>query len=59
MFFNIKNYNDILNLKQNQIAEGLTIDYKRDLPSLDDKSKLSLLKDICAFANTHGGQKPC
>lgn len=57
VFFDIKNFDDILNLKQNQVSEGLTLDYKRDFPDLnDDNSKLSLLKDICAFANTHGGQ---
>ncbi len=35
--------------------ESQTIDFKRDLPSRDDRSKHEFLKDICSLANADGG----
>jgi hypothetical protein len=53
----IKEKKDIDLLIENKIQEGLTIDYKEAFPDLkDSKQKLSFLKDICSFANSHGGQ---
>jgi schlafen family protein len=36
-------------------SESQTLDFKRDLPGTDDKSKREFLKDVCAFANADGG----
>jgi len=35
--------------------ESQTLDFKRELPASDDKSKQEFLKDVCAFANADGG----
>lgn len=35
--------------------ESSTLDFKRDLPGGSDKDKHELLKDVCALANTDGG----
>lgn len=35
--------------------ESQTIDFKRDLPTRDDRGKHEFLKDICALANADGG----
>ena len=42
---------DLASLQQNQVAEGKTLEYKSELPG--DTAKL--LRVICAFANTMGG----
>ena len=36
-------------------SESSTLDFKRTLPGLSDREKSELLKDICAFANSDGG----
>ena len=35
--------------------ESSTLEFKRDAPGKADKDKLELLKDICALANSEGG----
>ncbi len=49
------NFEDIKNLINNQIQENIYLDYKRDLYGKNNGSKKELLKDISAFANSHGG----
>ncbi len=46
---------DIQVLLENQIREGRTLDYKRDLPGASDDNKRELLADISSFANAAGG----
>lgn len=53
---------DIEKLKLDQVREGKTIDYKRDMYLLDhdnqevrDKQREEFLKDVSSFANTIGG----
>jgi hypothetical protein len=46
---------DIQGLKDNQISESRTLDYKRDLYLPNDEGKREFLKDVTAFANTAGG----
>lgn len=46
---------DLLSLRDNQVPEGKTIEYKRDLPGSSDTEKREFLKDVSAFANTTGG----
>jgi len=36
-------------------AESRTLEFKRDLPDKDDRSKRDLCQDVSALANTHGG----
>lgn len=36
-------------------SESQTLDFKRDLPGTDDRSRNEFLKDVCAFANADGG----
>ncbi len=36
-------------------TESVTLDFKRDLPGSSDKDKNEILKDICGFANSGGG----
>jgi Putative DNA-binding domain len=45
---------DLQALKDNQVSESHTLDYKRDFP-IDREGRLSLAADIVAFANTRGG----
>ncbi|WP_199544026.1 AlbA family DNA-binding domain-containing protein [Paraburkholderia kururiensis] len=45
---------DLQALKDNQVPESHTLDYKRDFP-LERDGRLSLAADIVAFANTRGG----
>lgn len=35
--------------------ESQTLDFKRDLPAHDDKGRHEFLKDVCALANSSGG----
>jgi hypothetical protein len=37
------------------MAEGRTIDFKRDLPGRDNAARHEFLSDVCAFANLTGG----
>ncbi len=46
---------DLQTLIVNQVAEGKSIDYKRELPSGNDESKRELLADVSSFANASGG----
>ncbi|MCC6912345.1 MAG: ATP-binding protein [Rhodospirillaceae bacterium] len=46
---------DLDNLLANQVREGKTIDYKRDLPGSSEENKRELCADILSFANTVGG----
>jgi hypothetical protein len=55
-----KQLNDILEedlaaLITNGVAEGRSIDYKRDLPGNSDGDKKEFLADASSFANTSGG----
>ncbi|MEQ6352811.1 helix-turn-helix domain-containing protein [Ralstonia pseudosolanacearum] len=45
---------DLVTLRENQIPESHTLDYKRDFP-VDREARLSLAADVVAFANTRGG----
>ena len=46
---------DLEALREDEVSEGIQIDYKRDLygPTGDDKREF--LKDVSSFANTAGG----
>lgn len=46
---------DLIALIDNQVREGRTIDYKRELPGGNDASKKEFLADVSSFANTSGG----
>lgn len=45
---------DLQALKDNQISESHTLDFKRDFP-FDKDGRASLAADVVAFANTRGG----
>jgi Putative DNA-binding domain len=45
----------IKELVDNGATESKFLDFKKTLPSRDEKSRSELLKDICAFANCEGG----
>lgn len=47
--------NDLLALITNEVHEGRTIDYKRELPGNSDSDKKEFLADVSSFANTSGG----
>ncbi len=47
-------YDDLLSLKENQVPESHTLDFKRDFP-LDRDARVSLASDVAAFANSRGG----
>lgn len=44
------NFQEVKNFCDQQISEGLRLEYKRDFPRNED-----LAKSVCAFANTDGG----
>jgi hypothetical protein len=46
---------DIAALVTNEVSEGRTIDYKRELPGNSDGEKKEFLADVSSFANTSGG----
>jgi hypothetical protein len=46
---------DLIALIEDQVREGRTIDYKRELPGGNDASKKEFLADVSSFANTSGG----
>lgn len=46
---------DIVALIDNEVPEGRSIEYKRDLPADTKEAKAELLADISSFANTAGG----
>lgn len=46
---------DIQSLIERQVAEGIFLDYKLELPDNSDESKKEFLADVSSFANTSGG----
>lgn len=46
---------DIIRLIDNQVPEGRTIEYKRELPGTGDGDKVKFLKAVSGMANTDGG----
>jgi hypothetical protein len=46
---------DLVALISNGVAEGRTIEYKRELPGGTDADKKEFLADVSSFANTSGG----
>lgn len=46
---------DIKELVDNQVHEGKTIEYKRDLPGSSADDRKEFLKDVSSFANADGG----
>lgn len=46
---------DLKGLVADQLREGKTLDYKRELPGSRDKDKKEFLADASSFANTSGG----
>ncbi|PJN93996.1 ATP-binding protein, partial [Amaricoccus sp. HAR-UPW-R2A-40] len=46
---------DILQLIDNGVREGLLLEYKRDRYGQSDADKKEFLKDISSFANRSGG----
>src|SRR5947209_1986856 len=46
---------DLLDLVENAVAEGTTLDYKAALPGNGDEEKREFLRDATSFANTVGG----
>lgn len=46
---------DLQTLVDNNVLEGKTIEYKRELPNNADASKKEFLADVTSFANTSGG----
>lgn len=46
---------DIDSLLTNRITECRTLDYKLSLPNTQEQDKIRFLADVCAFANTAGG----
>src|SRR3954471_1879480 len=45
----------LLEVCQQAVAESQTLDIKQALPGTADRDKAEFLKDICAMANTSGG----
>lgn len=46
---------DLDELRENEVAEGLLLDYKAELYGRSDSDKKEFLKDLSSFANTAGG----
>src|SRR3972149_3929232 len=46
---------DLQELVDNQVHEGKTIEYKRDLPGSSSDDRKEFLKDVSSFANADGG----
>jgi hypothetical protein len=46
---------DLRSLKANEVAEGKTLEYKRELPGDSPEEKRKLLRAVCSLANTAGG----
>ncbi len=45
----------LLELCSQRCPESQTLDFKKTLPGLSDKERSEFLKDVCALANTDGG----
>jgi Schlafen, AlbA_2 len=46
---------DLNELVTNSVAEGKTLEYKQELPKLNDAGKREFLRDMSSLANTSGG----
>jgi hypothetical protein len=46
----------LIELRNNKVLEGKTIDYKQKLPSNLDRAKKEFLADVSSFANASGGE---
>lgn len=46
---------DLVALIDNEVPEGRSIEYKRDLPADTREAKVEFLNDVLSFANTSGG----
>ncbi len=46
---------DLDDLRNNELSEGFTLDYKLTLPGTDADDRKEFLRDVTAFANTAGG----
>lgn len=46
---------DLQSLIDNNVSEGKTLDYKRELPKKIPEGNIEFLKDVTAFANASGG----
>ena len=49
------NLEDLHRLRDNQVAEGKTIEYKRELPGSGDADRIKFLRAVSSMANTAGG----
>jgi hypothetical protein len=48
-------FSDLDGLLNNQVAEGKTIEYKKEIVTNADSDKIPFLAGVSAFANTMGG----
>jgi hypothetical protein len=48
-------YTDLVQLKENQVAEGFLYEYKLQIYGRSDDDKREALKDVSSFANSAGG----
>ncbi|MGI0014366.1 MAG: AlbA family DNA-binding domain-containing protein [Nitrososphaera sp.] len=48
-------FEDITALKDGLVPESRTLEYKLDLPNDADSGRIPFLAEVCAFANTSGG----
>lgn len=46
---------DLVALIENEVAEGRTIEYKRDLPAETREGRSEFMSDVLSFANSSGG----
>lgn len=46
---------DLQSLKENEVPEGKTLEYKREIPGDAPEEKKKMLRAICSLANTAGG----
>jgi hypothetical protein len=46
---------DLIALVDNEVAEGRTIEYKRDLPADSREGRSEFMSDVLSFANSSGG----
>ncbi len=46
---------DLDDLRNNEVSEGLILDYKLTLPGINADDKKEFLRDVTAFANSAGG----
>jgi len=53
--FEAINERDLIQLIDDKVSEGLTLDYKRDAYDRSDDGKRELLKDVSSFVNAAGG----